>query len=838
MYMKKTFRFALMAVLTVGLSLAATSCKDDDNSENGGGEPTAEEIAAEKAETFWSVAANLVSPFDVTAEYENKTFEPTIGTPLDGNSTVRVVSTGGLSAAAQRFADMTGAPVDENTTTYTYQDDAVGTLVYTKTNDATSLAKVDVNIKQIPHLQQIVYKTPEQMGTNSTFKGNSYYSFGDVILRYNQDESPEYWVCVRPALGPAGKEDTHWMTVSKLPQDNVLQLESGRKVVAVVPTKLGKSEEHMQNLAEMLYAMFNPEQWQSNIEQHSDYGLFGPKGLPIFHDMKPERVQFFNKYFWTLLEKDWEKNELFPMIFGYSAEQMKGYVNSAEGLFLLGKGYTGTAGLYQWQFKNGDGSKSNLHDMKSSVVKKTGIALENAQLYYDNQYKNNHWVNEAFFGDANPRFVFRTATGKELAGEDAGPRFSLATPTNKITDTFVFNKEHNVTISPNIDPKVYTESDVNPAMVKNKTANDKLGVYILGDVVKDEQGTRWFCIMGSGYNENSKPAAILDDRAWFISLENITMTNGIPTNILTEAQAPEVGFRLLRMMSYVRNNQNYSVTDSKAFIAKNIYDYTKVNIGDLFVMRDSVWRFKDNKTKDYFNSHSKSFMTNLAYIGNDGKLKLLRCVFDHTQAGNERSKCLPASGKYDFQYHHFYFYKHYMNSDPTSWRALTDDESSLEMTRYMTPWPVTNDEILFSDLGDQSKVDQWAAKDKWVTLPLVDLANPGADYTKREQPRTRAYYNPRASNFVMTENGTFIDHLGMYNEPVLFVRVMTVKDAGGNEATLESEDGHKLTVVHLQDNSAWYKGMVNLTEALGVHNLIKFTDLDNERYAVDFRYRE
>ena len=31
MFMKKYFRYALMAVLTVGLSLAATSCKDDDN---------------------------------------------------------------------------------------------------------------------------------------------------------------------------------------------------------------------------------------------------------------------------------------------------------------------------------------------------------------------------------------------------------------------------------------------------------------------------------------------------------------------------------------------------------------------------------------------------------------------------------------------------------------------------------------------------------------------------------------------------------------------------------------------------------------------------------------
>ena len=475
MYMRKIFNFALIAATVCCLSLAVTSCKDDDKDNgNVNGEPTAEELAVEHAETFWSVAANLVSPFDVTSDYENKTFEPTIGSPLDGSSTIRVVSTGDMSAAAKRFADLTGAPVDENTTTYTYEDDAVGTLVYTKTNDATSLAKVDVSIKQIPHLQQIVYMTPEQMGTNGTFKGNSYYSFGDIILRYNKDNQPEYWVCVRPALGPAGKEDTHWMTVSKLPQDNLKLLEEDRSIVAQVPTQLGKSEEHMQNLAEMLYAMFNPDQWQSNIEEYSDYGILGAKGLPIFHDMKPERVQYFNKYFWTLLEKDWEKNKLFQMIFGYSAEQMKGYVNSADGLFLLGKGYTGKVGLYQWNFKNGDGSKSNLHDMKYSVVKKTGTLLNSAKLYYGEQYNDNHWVNEAFFGDPNPRFVFRTATGKQLAGQDPGPRFSLATNTNKIKDTFVFNNEHNVTISPNIDPKVYTEEDV-PNFTKAPTVGQIIG---------------------------------------------------------------------------------------------------------------------------------------------------------------------------------------------------------------------------------------------------------------------------------------------------------------------------------------------------------------------------
>ena len=155
--MKKIMNFALMAATVCSLSLAVTSCKDDDKDKgNGDGEPTAEEIATDNATTFWGVAANLVSPFDVTVEYEDKTFEPTIGKPLNGNSTIRVVSTGNMSAAAKRFADLTGAEIDENTTTYTYQDDAVGTLTYTKTNDGTSLATVDANIKQIPHLQQIV----------------------------------------------------------------------------------------------------------------------------------------------------------------------------------------------------------------------------------------------------------------------------------------------------------------------------------------------------------------------------------------------------------------------------------------------------------------------------------------------------------------------------------------------------------------------------------------------------------------------------------------------------------------------------------------------------------
>ena len=821
--MKKYFRYALMAVLTVGLSLSVTSCKDDDRNDGGGSSQTAEEQAAENAETFWAVAANLVSPFDVTTEYENKTFEPTIGSPLNGNSTIRVVSTGDMSAAAKRFADLTGAPVDENTTTYTYEDDAVGTLVYTKTNDATSLAKVDVSIKQIPHLQQIVYMTPEQMGTNGTFRGNTYYSFGDVILRYNKDNQPEYWVCVRPALGPAGKEDTHWMTVSKLPQDNLKLLEEDRSIVAAVPTQLGKSEEHMQNLAEMLYAMFNPEQWQSNIEEYSDYGILGAKGLPIFHDMKPERVQYFNKYFWTLLEMDWEKNELFQMIFGYSAEQMKGYVNSADGLFLLGKGYTGKVGLYQWNFKNGDGSKSNLHDMKYSVVKKTGTLLNSAKLYYDNQYKNNHWVNEAFFGDPNPRFVIRIATGKQLAGQDPGPRFSLATNTNNITDTFVFNNEHNVTISPNIDPKVYTEQDVNGG-----DEGYEHGLYQPGDVLQDEMGDKWMCIFGAACDN---VFGFRDRTAWFVSFDRIQQGNIVKEKDLME-MAHRFTFGVYHSMTDREDSYGFRGAGQLGQW-QTAYDYAGIDMSKMWVHRDTTWTFTaDGKT--YNSIADKNLMTNILYVGDDGNLKLLRCIADNSQGGSERTAAKGPSGKaYDTP--KMRFYKHYETFDTSQMEPLNDDEKALSMTMWMKPWAITNKEMHFSDLSSQNIVDKYAANDKWVTLPLHGT-------TERQKPKTSANnsaygrgqyeYNTKTKDFY-TPGLT-----GIFKEPVLIMRLMKVTDNGGTTPNLTAQDGTKLTVVKLVENPYLYDNnlvpMINYMLRNNYQQSLIF--LDNKPYESDYKF--
>jgi len=81
-------------------------------------------------------------------------------------------------------------------------------------NHFINFAEVDVNIRQIPHLQKIVYKAPGT-GENGSFQGRSYYRFGDVISLPGEDGEKEYWICVRPAFSVEGKEDSHWMSVGR-----------------------------------------------------------------------------------------------------------------------------------------------------------------------------------------------------------------------------------------------------------------------------------------------------------------------------------------------------------------------------------------------------------------------------------------------------------------------------------------------------------------------------------------------------------------------------------------------------------------------------------------------
>ncbi len=74
-------------------ALALPSCKDDDDPKDNHTSDTEEGEAIEGAEAnakavkFWDVASQLVGTGAYTIDYENATFEPTIGT-ADGNTRI------------------------------------------------------------------------------------------------------------------------------------------------------------------------------------------------------------------------------------------------------------------------------------------------------------------------------------------------------------------------------------------------------------------------------------------------------------------------------------------------------------------------------------------------------------------------------------------------------------------------------------------------------------------------------------------------------------------------------------------------------------------------------
>ena len=448
--MKKMMNFALMALLVGGLSLAATSCKDDDKSENNGGQPTAEEQAAEDANTFWSVAANLVSPFDVTAEYKNKTFEPTIGEAEQGSTTVRVVTVPDVEAAANHFAALVAADAQTVNTTYTYQDDAVGKLTYTKSTDGKSLAKVDVSITQIPHLQQIVYKTVEQMGTNAVTDGVPYYSFGDVISRTRADGVKEYWMCIQAPFTKQGETNAVWATVSQLPKENIWSYTASNGYTYQVPYNIGTNEQYMKDLAEMLYAITSPGAWLRNLEE-------GPANMKAFNLVTKQNVKYINQWFWMRVLKAWQAKNLAQTIFG--VDDVNSFGNTLgdqdNGLKLLYKGYSwwtmssNNLSLYEASIAKGDGNEANARHVTWKEVKKNVIKPEKIEVNCVTQLKNGtQWINKDFFPEhydkiATPRYIFRYATTRQLAGTTA---FESMDNINGIKDEYVYTKEYNITV--------------------------------------------------------------------------------------------------------------------------------------------------------------------------------------------------------------------------------------------------------------------------------------------------------------------------------------------------------------------------------------------------------
>ena len=480
--MKKVVNWLMMATLVTSLGMSITSCKDDDDDKNSSEQK--QEEAKQQADIFWDVVGQLVSSDDYTPDYQDKTFEPTIGQPSDGNPYVRVVATNDVETAAQRFASLVGLTVGDGfpvaTTSYEWKDDAVGTLTWHKTTDGSSWGTVDVNIKQLPHLQQIVYQSPSQMGTNTGFEGTAYYRFGDVVKRIN-DGKEEYWVCVRPAFGPEGKQDSHWMTFSPLPEKNIWDYTASTNTVYALPTSIGKHEEHMQNMAEMLYAILHPKEWFRNVKNNPQ--------LKMFSDFNHDNINYHNDAFWERVCEAWNQKDVWRVLFGTgydTADRVKESIDS-YGLNMLYKGYSWWKSV-SWNLTLYEASYTsttkptelNLH--KASLSEVSGNVKEIKDLNIRARYEDGMLCFKSSFFGPGPRFIVRYATGKELCGTKPSVHATIASQAKQVTDFYNYNDFYGIKAGTGIDPEF--AKNKNKAKVGDFIGSDGNCYATLADVQK------------------------------------------------------------------------------------------------------------------------------------------------------------------------------------------------------------------------------------------------------------------------------------------------------------------------------------------------------------------
>ncbi len=756
--MKKSI---LHIILLSGVALVIGACQKGLTPEEQ--KAIQEQEKAEKTEQFWDVVGQLVAASDVTEDYKGKTFEPMIGIADASDSQARIVKSNSAAAAARSFADLVNVyTITEQTPSYIWRNPEVGTLTYTKTDGTSSWAEVKVEIPSIPHLSKIIYRSVEQSGNNGSFSYAAYYRFGDVVKRNNDDGKEEYWVCVRPAFGPEGKEDSHWMCVGSLPSRNLWSYTASNDVTYVLPTKLDVSKEHMQNFAEMLFAMCYPEEWQTNVFNYSKVGWTGPYGLPIFHDFSSNNAQFHNKFFWSNVAQMWKDKGLGNAVLGTSLERVAQELK-VSGIHFLYKGYswwTGTsnsATLYQAKYVNTpDSEHANMQtaspflDIKRQMVKNKN-EQDNIKEFTVKDRK--YVINLQFFGDESPRYIVRYAKGSDLASNGKMPAVDQAIP--GVEDVYRYYKD----VLPVKDlkahaPEITKEAIVNDPQKQNFQDDfNGTGYYTLGNIYEDDKGDHWIVInmagQGPGTGDARKrcePAPVAE----LISFDGLSVVDRgsgkIVADLPTFAQSVR-GATYLRLY-YGMGRGAFAPdlapgeTSISMRMVKHIYQNLQWNLLDM-VQATVGWGESRNLTHAFSVAYADPDVS-------DSKMgqPLFRLLY-------------PTS--LDIARPPYFIWKHY-------------PKSANVVTKQYGRDAFGDVPILLQDIADKDKVGRYA-DDFYATQPLE--ANPNTTRDIRIYTDSFAYL-PQTYFYT---SATWKEHFDMWNEPVLMFRMDAVYDRGSEYST-------------------------------------------------------
>ena len=783
-------KFAFASFLFAALCFV--SCNPDWLNPDGNADTPSDE------NVFWGVVGQLVDNREITPDYKGKTFKANIGSPDGGDESVRIVSVNSLTAAVDRFNGLTQSSITETTTSYTWQDKRVGSLVWNLTSDNSSWATVDVSIPSVPSLHKIIYRSPEQGDTNGSVgdNGSAYYRFGDVIKRNRQEDgSPEYWICVRPAFGPEGKGKSHWVSVSPLPMSHIWPYNStkadqqGMPFTASngmeygLPTLIGDDVEWHQDLAEMLFAIMYPEEWFTNAFNLYSTNILGMiDGLRIFNDFGRDNLKYHNKEFWKNVQQQWKAKNIVQAVFGVTYDEMAAALNpnnaNAQGLHLLYNGYswnTTTSNkpkLFQLHYTSGEGDKEkNMHKQTKTTVSAQVVTPRNQvesntnfPLNVFNLYLNRPYLSEArFFGDDKPRWIVRYATGEELSNNgNYDPQQPIA-GFSKNNEVYRYYKdaypEKNLTDAPEI------------TLEGGGYGYSGRAHYRWGNVYKDEKGDKWFVVNQAGNDIGGDD--ISNERSPYTELISFgtagltpTSNNSRITNLPTLDQALRCYLFLYHITVYSLDRDTDELLNDDPITGRTALSILRNAGVDVRKIVQAIYP-QDNDPRN------ASLACCIAYSDPSSTLgqTLLRCVVNFQNPQRDPN---------------MYFW--------TLYPSAPDNQ-----TQFVQNF--SNIKILLQDIADQTLVNKYAP-DTYAVQPLAPQTKPDTDLNTQRSIRTQADDRARNVRNYYYDMNTFanLQYPGsMWNEPVLVFRYTRVRDLGDKDYSKTTVDGHTLTLVAERD---------------------------------------
>ena len=767
-HMKKAF------ILIASLAIACiTSCElfDPEYAERKNGTPP-DDVR------FWGVVGQLVSMDDVTPDYEGKTFDPIIGSEDPSDPGTHIVAVNSLDAAVERYNSLTDAGITEETSTHTFSDKAVGTLTWTKKSDNSAWAVVDVDIKAVPKLQRIVYRSADQGDTNGSV-GNgyrAYYRFGDVVSRVRPDDGiTEYWVCVRPAFHYEGKGQSHWVSVSPLPKANVWPYNTTNAPFVAsnglnygMPYGIRDDLEWAGDLAEMLYAICKPDSWADNIINYTEDGLFGTKGLTIFNDFTKKYIEYHNRYFWANVQKAWSAQDknIFQKVFGKDQNWFTAAVdNGGNGINLLYKGHSwwtktsNSPQLWEVTYKSVSDDSHKKLSMHSKSTRKPSSQVVNknnpndAATNYAFDVKTEctqqqpYLVKPYFFGDDQPRFIYRYATGEELDSEGSeDPCY----PLHGMQTVYRYYDEYEKGTQGNDKPEI-----------TQQTGSGYVGRshYHVGDVYKDQYGVLWFVYSMAGFDDVNEVSRERSPYSELVSMDSkgfqVPANNAKVLNLPTRDQA----IRAAMWLYTIYNLSRVRLDDNDLRLDVNIGNSAYTILQNAGVDCRYLFQIVAAQNGD---KRSPSSITSIAYQTDEARQALMRFVVS-TQADQN----MPQT----------YIWTKYPKEP---------DQQTVFVRNF------SDRQIYLDDLSDAAMVTRYAT-DSYAVCPLIlnDNLVPRQIRTSvdaRSLDVRNYFYNREA-----WQNRTF--PADMWNDPILFFRYTRVMDRGDSNYSKVTTDGLTLTLV-------------------------------------------